>query len=364
MNGSSPPSLANLPLRSTNPAGPVVLIATPAYGGVQPLAVNSLINAMRALGSHGYRTQPYWSANCSLVPNAREELLGVFLRSHAAWLAMIDNDIGYPPDLLGRMIAFGAPMMAAAVPYRTIDVAEIEASGRYLDGIQFNLTPLDRSELGTRPQKDGFLRLQGADGVGGAFLVMRRDTVERMVDAYPELGVDTGPEIATAALFAQFVDRRRHWGEDTSFMRRWHALPGAETWVCMDADVTHTGPMTIGGNLAKALGGDDDPVGKRCLKGASGHILRDLRARVDELRATPAAEPTPATPEVPGPAQSTVTVGGPPVAGPPAPFVGWGGGGGDSVRKIPTEPTPAETTPTELPPLAGPAPAPPPLPET
>lgn len=293
-------------MKSTNPNGPVVIFVTPAYGGVQPLAAMSLVNAMRDLAAHGLRSQQYWSMNCSIITNAREELVGVALLSRAEWIVMVDNDVGYPADLVRRMIQFGAPMMAAAVPYRTLDMSEVEATGRYYDGVQFNLTPMDRGEIKKCEQRDGFLKLPKTGGVGAAFLVFNRAVLDAMRTRHPDLETASSPEIKTWALFHQFVDQSRHWGEDTSFMRRWHEL-GGETWVCLDAQVTHTGPMTIGGNLAKALLGIDDPEAKRSLKGASGHILRDLKRRVEEVRGSPpvpalAAPPSALTVADPAPA--------------------------------------------------------------
>jgi hypothetical protein len=278
----APVDLANQPLRSTDPKGPLVFFATPAYGGLQPLYVMSLINAMRDLSARGFRTQPYWSANCSIIANAREELLGAFLLSSAEWMAMIDSDIGWPPDLLARMIAFGQPMMAAAVPYRTLDMDEIESTGRYLEGVGFNVTPRDRAEFQKREKRSGFVRLTGADNVGTAFLVIHRTAVLALCNKYPELEVLTGPAMKTWALFHQFVEDKRHWGEDTSFFRRWHAM-GGETWVLLDALLSHTGPMTVAGNFQHQLSEENEPDGKKACKGVAGHILTDLRERIAEL---------------------------------------------------------------------------------
>lgn len=336
---SVPPPASFNDMKSTNPNGPIVLFATPAYGGLQPLAVASLVNAMRDLAAHGYRTQPYWSVNCSIITNAREELVGVSLLSRAEWIVMSDNDVGYPADLVRRMIDFGAPMMAAAIPYRTLDMSEIEATGRYYDGVQFNLTPMDREEIKKCETRNGFLKLPKTGGVGAAFMVMNRAVLETMANRYAELATASSPEIRTFALFHQFLDQSRHWGEDTSFMRRWHEL-GGETWVCMDAQVTHTGPMTIGGNLAKALLEIDDPEAKRTLKGASGHILRDLKKRVEEVRGVaqvPQLAPAQAT--VPQPSELGLS----PV--PPAPSLVSGGDAPPGNEAPRPEPPPNGATP-------------------
>jgi hypothetical protein len=288
----------DVPLKSTDPQGPIVFFGTPAYSGCHPLYVMSLIDATRALNARGYRVQHYFSQGCSIITNAREEILGAFLASRAQWLAMVDSDIGWPADLILRMLELREPMMAAAVPYRTVDVSKIEA-GTYADGITFNTTPSAPEELRALPQKKGFVSVKS---IGTAFILMSRDAVMAMIRRYPDTEIMVSG-LLSYALFAQVVAGGKHAGEDTSFFARWSAM-GGQIWVVTDAEITHTGPMTIGGNLARKMEDTIDPAG-RWLGGAN-HILRDLpgaaqpKAPATQAAPAPAPGPGPATETVPG----------------------------------------------------------------
>jgi hypothetical protein len=298
-------------LRSTDPNGPIVFIGTPAYSGCHPLYVMSLVNTLRDLGSKGFRTQVYFSQGCSIITNAREELLGAFLASRADYLAMVDSDLGWPADLIARLIAFGEPVTAAAVPYRTIDAAKIEA-GTYSDGITFNTTPSSPEELARCPQKNGFVQVSS---VGTAFILLRRDAIMAMVRRFADLEIDVSG-LLSYALFHQLIGARRHAGEDTSFFQRWTHI-GGQIWVLTDAEITHTGPVSVGGNLARKMEGTIDPAG-RWISGGN-HILKDLPGAAPPAHApAPAPAPTPAAlaqPPAPAPAPAIPT---PPPAPPPA----------------------------------------------
>ncbi len=252
-------TLEDQPLKSTDPKGPIVFFATPAYHGLSCWYVESLLNATRDLNAHGYRVQHYFQRDCPLITNAREELLGMFLASGAEWMVMIDNDIGWPPDLVRRMIAFGEPMMIAAVPYRSIDVEKIEA-GSYADGVTFNTTAAE--VLAERPERDGFIKV---DYAGTAFFVMRREALLAMTRRYADLEIQVN-HVKTCALFAQILQNKTHMGEDTSFFRRW-TLMGGEIWCYVDANITHEGPVIVGGNLARKIEGVNDPM-KQWVRGS------------------------------------------------------------------------------------------------
>ena len=250
---------ASLVHKSANPDGPIVAFCVPAYDGGKTLFFESLVSATRDLNAHGFRVQHFFQNGCSIITNAREELLGMFLVSKAEWMVMVDNDIGWSPDLVRRMITFGAPMMIAAVPYRSIDVEKIQTLGSYSDGITFN-TPTEGLRERYSP-RTGFVRVNSA---GTAFIVCRRDAILAMARKYPDLEL-TINHVTTWALFHQLIEDKTHLGEDGSFFRRWTRM-GGEIWCCADAEMTHTGPVTVGGSLARKILREDDPA-RRWVRG-------------------------------------------------------------------------------------------------
>ncbi len=292
MKGTPMTDTSDLPMKSTDPKGPVVFFATPAYDGCKPWYVLSLIDATRDLNSKGYRVKHFFSHGCSIVTNAREELIGAFIASGAEWLVMCDSDIGWPADLIARMIAFGEPMMIAAVPYRSIDTEKIEA-GTYSDGILFNTTKAE--DCRDREFRDGFVRV---DHAGSAFMVCRRDTILAMTRRYADLEVQIG-HIKSWALFAQLIVNKTHVGEDISFFRRWLSM-GGQVWCCVDAEMTHTGPMTVGGNMARKIEGGSDPA-SRWVRGSVFHtpglgLPTDPKPPTPELQPASVPAPAPAAP--------------------------------------------------------------------
>lgn len=258
-------------LRSKDANGPIVFFGTPAYDGWKGDYVPSLIEATRELCGRGFRVQHYFARGCSLTTNAREELLGVYLATKAEWFCGIDNDIGWPADLVPRMIALGEPMTCAAVPYRKVDVDVLMAGGDYSQAIQFNIEPTALEDLRGCPRNGGFVRVPD---VGTAFYLARRDAFLAMARRHYQLEIEvTG--FVSFAVFAQVIENRRHKGEDRSFFQRWREM-GGQIWCIEDADITHTGPMTVGGNLKHLLAGTADPL-RRLLKGEA-HRLVDVKA--------------------------------------------------------------------------------------
>lgn len=248
--------------KSTDPKGPIVFFGTPAYDGLRPRYVQSLFDATRELNRRGFRVQHYFAIHCSIVTNARCEILGAFHASGADWFVGIDNDICWPHDLVPRMIELGEPMTCAAVPYRKIDVDAIASGGDWSDAIQFNVEPTSREEMLAMPAKNGFRRVTD---VGTAFYVARRDAFLAMARRYHDLEIEvTGMQ--SWALYHQLIEDRKLVGEDRSFFRRWHRL-GGQTWCIEDAEIVHTGLIDVGGNFLHHLRGTPDPA-RKWVKGA------------------------------------------------------------------------------------------------
>ncbi len=102
--------------------------------------------------------------------------------------------------------------------------------------------------------KDGFARVRR---IGTGFLLVRRNVIERMCEAYPELRhiapVFNGREPDKAARYALFdcmIDSEtgEYLSEDYAFCRRWRDLGGA-IWLDTRSKLSHTGPITFAGDL-------------------------------------------------------------------------------------------------------------------
>lgn len=255
-------------LLSADPVGPIVMLATPAYGAIQPLHELAVIDTMRDLAKRGYRTLRKHSVGNPLLHDSRANLLGDFWRSGADWMCMVDGDIGFPGAMLGDMVRwanvqeaadisqFGLEkiMLAAVAPMRDYAIDKVLATGDPMDGVSFAMTP-HTDAIDSDRIIEGFIERQC---VGTGFVLAHRTAVGRMIKANPEQRfVVDGLE--TWGLFHPFIHKDKSVPEDVAFFDRWRLL-GGRIWVKLDAPMTHTGPMTVGANLRDVLLGGKSPV--------------------------------------------------------------------------------------------------------
>lgn len=260
-------------LRSTDPNGPVAFFATPAYAGCHPLYMRSILETTREMCARGWRVQHMWSIHQSLVQNAREELFGQFLASGADWMFMMDGDVGWEPTLPLRIAAFNEPVVYAPVPGRSLNLERLAKTGHLQDALSYYAFD-DRDETRARladarrsvckdPRESppnsvvvGFEhgiedRFFETETASTTWFAMRRDAALLLAEKHPELAIRLAGT-RSWALFQPLVEGGMHWGEDISFFARWRRA-GGRIWCCATATLSHSGPVTIVGNLARAV---------------------------------------------------------------------------------------------------------------
>ncbi len=250
-------------MRSVDSQGPIVFFATPAYAGLHPLYVRSLLSSTRHLCAAGYRVQHAFTIHQALIQNAREELLGHFLASSAQWLIMVDGDIGWPEDLPFRIMRFDKPLCAAAAPGRKLYLDRAIALRSQQAAIGFNVAPGDHEELrrlidqtGEKMGIDTFIRVPLC---ASTFFVMRRDAAVAMAEFYRrdlEVNIAGTPSVA---LFHPLVEDKIHYGEDLSFFIRWNRSRLGPIWAITTATLSHSGPLTFTGSLHRTLFDAENP---------------------------------------------------------------------------------------------------------
>jgi hypothetical protein len=99
---------------------------------------------------------------------------------------------------------------------------------------------------------DGFAQVAY---VGSGVMLARREVVQRVTDAHPELVADLedlgGP---TPMIFEPMIepDSGEHLSEDYAFCRRWRDL-GGEIWADVQSRYSHIGHAVYSGSLIQAL---------------------------------------------------------------------------------------------------------------
>jgi hypothetical protein len=282
---------------------PSILLCTPVRGGFSP----SYKQSVRALEAW-CRTQGIAYDERSIaeapVEVARDLLAAEFLAAKHDGMTythclMVDAGVGFPVEVIKKMLAADVDFAAAAVPLRQTraDKAAELGDARYASAFSVQF-PRETRETGrAKIVNKGGAAFAKIEMIGGALMCLRRNVFLRMYDAYPELAHKTGfayfqPTLLTeqgeshvalmrtalkaartfagrtpeqqAAIFdrietalalpAEDFDR---CGEDVSFCRRWIAMDSpaspAEIWLLCDAPLIHEGHGYFPGNFTDSF---------------------------------------------------------------------------------------------------------------
>ena len=152
-------------------------------------------------------------------------------------LLFVDDDMGFPPELILDMLTFNEPVVGAIYPKRSMS--------RIWCG-----SGIDAGEY--RP---GFIEVEG---VGAGILLIQREAVSRMIERYPDqigdyMLVDDMKAIGakrTLRFFDCVQTLKGKVSEDISFCRRWREIGGV-VWASVAYEIQHVGPWSFSGCFAK-----------------------------------------------------------------------------------------------------------------
>jgi hypothetical protein len=216
-----------------------LMIGTPAYDGKLGVSyVQGLIETERAMRDAGMSLSLHFTLQNSLVMHARNEIVADFLRSDCSDLLFVDSDIGFSGADVLRLLSYDLPVVAGVYRRKTESLSFVV---RFPEGGTV-----------TRQRATGLVE---ASRVGAGFLRLRRDALERMVAAHPDLRyVPAGksPDMPHYALFDTAMIDGELNGEDWTFCHRWRAL-GGRIWVDPELALVHVGSHSYAGALKDAL---------------------------------------------------------------------------------------------------------------
>ena len=185
---------------------------------------------------YGVKITTVYTAGASHVGKARERaLIQAMDVEGATHFLFIDDDMGWEDRLPFRMIAANVDF-ACAVGVRKEDKPAL-CCNFYPDGQIIH--PVNR-----------FVKVRD---VGFAFVLLKRNVIERMREAYPDLAYNAGKnpdgsQKIEYALFLDMIDDRERMSEDYSFCRRWTAI-GGEIWADRHARLIHAGRKEYSGAI-------------------------------------------------------------------------------------------------------------------
>lgn len=216
------------------------MIATPCFGGqITETYFQSMIGTYAWAQANDVSLGVYTISGESLIPRARNSLVMNFLNDYDGIfedLFFIDADQGWTPENFKRLLE--APYDIACGVYPKKKIHWSLAQKAWLDqpenlefvvanSVMYSSAVPDHTML----TDDGFtLCRNGATG----FMRIRRQVIETMIAAYPELEYDKDPEAEPGkiayALFDPYIEdngvSRIYLGEDYAFCRRWQSLGG------------------------------------------------------------------------------------------------------------------------------------------
>jgi hypothetical protein len=223
-------------------AGRKVFIALPAYDFKVSLKLAiSLARFSQEAPKHGIGIQIGSICGCSVVSRARNLLAKDMLESDCTDLMFIDSDINFQPEDIFRLLAWTSDPkkgIVAGVP-RTRKSEKVYIATLDFDG---------NNELTMNGM--GLVR---AKRVATAFMMVRREVFEKMVEAHPEWNYyDDRSDRMLNAMFDFQVTDEGYIGEDFLFCDRTREL-GFEVWVDPTISLGHMGVQEYEGNFGQDI---------------------------------------------------------------------------------------------------------------
>ncbi len=238
---------------------PFIFIATPCFGG---LVTQGYMQSVIALTQHATQSPLNLTlallANDALITRSRNTLVSTFLNDTAAThLLFIDADISFDPEQVFRMLAADKDVVAGMYPIKALDwdIARLRPPHSTESDEESALHYVGTPLTGRDVEWDGDFVTASYAGTG--LILIKREVIERMIAAYPELqygAIHSYPRTKRTpatqyALFECMIDEETglYLSEDYAFCHRWRAL-GGQIWLDTAGKLTHTGPHSFPGN--------------------------------------------------------------------------------------------------------------------
>lgn len=220
-----------------------VLFATPCLShSIHLDHFASFVGTHDLLVAKGIPHQVTHIGGMAFIDHARNILCHRFLHEfqHATDLFFLDDDIGWPPGAVLKMLEHDVDVVAGVYPLKQ-------------DGGGFPATLIADRETTQPIEYRGLIK---ASTVPAGFMRIRRAVIERMaegVPTYPWHRSD-GRTDRIANIFRTGYDEKsgERAGEDVEFCWRWADM-GGEMWIDPDINFSHVGRKRYHGNFNDAI---------------------------------------------------------------------------------------------------------------
>lgn len=212
-----------------------VFIAVPTYSGSVGAAFSmSMFEAIQILDA-GSIAVDYCiqTGNCH-VDDARNAMVREFIKTDCTDLVFIDEDVGFDGADLYRLCKHECDFVAGVYPCKQ-------------DETEFPVLTEPGKEIWSNSDD-----LVDAEAVPTGFLRMRRNVIEKMIEAFGErkfFGRGQENESPHCILFERTYEDGKRYSGDYSFCRKWKSI-GGKIFVNPNFKFTHTGNKAWSGSLA------------------------------------------------------------------------------------------------------------------
>jgi glycosyltransferase involved in cell wall biosynthesis len=221
-----------------------VFICTPIARHPVRQYTESYAKTLIHLAQLGIRAYVQRVVGNSNLPRARNELVAAFLASDYDDLLFVDDDMGWHPNAVVRLLASDKDLIGAAGCKKVIcpDTDPAKWCLRGLNG------PIVQDEMGAIE----------IEAIGTGFVKISRDVFDRLRAAHPEWkrrGWPNMPEKVRAHYYRFFCfdpEDPDEMGEDIGFCREWRRL-GGSVWVDPTIKLIHVGEHEYTGDLTALL---------------------------------------------------------------------------------------------------------------
>ena len=226
-----------------------VVFATPTLShSLSAEYVTSMAQTGELLRLSGIHYVTHFIGGDPYLPKVRNQLATQFLRDHpeATDLFFIDDDLGWEPEAVQRMLEVDADVVAGVYPKKQETVA----------------FPADLAVENDLPVWNG--RLLKANMVPTGFLRIRRHVMEKMAaESKRYRGIMPSGDQEHIEFFTVGIDPEDgEWcGEDVAFCRRWRRM-GGDLWIDPDITFSHVGRYRWVNNIGQAVKAELDHLAK------------------------------------------------------------------------------------------------------
>ena len=238
-----------------------VHIATPCYGGmINAQYVTSLLQTVHVLRTFHIDVVINFIRNEALVTRGRNTLVAKFMfDTDATHLFFIDADIEWQPESVLRLIAHDKDVIGGAYPMKTINWEAInKAAAKGKTDLQNFASTYVLNFIEAEQDLNKNADVLEVKDLGTGFLMIKRDVIERLQDAMPELRYRNQPYLQKGedigefcyGLFDTMVDAETEYylSEDYAFCRRFQSI-GGKIHLDRQIELNHIGSYQFEGDV-------------------------------------------------------------------------------------------------------------------